>query len=64
MNIRLCRDGSYRGRIYHLHKEQIELIQMAFERARMEGGSDFDSVALERICMSYLSVPAPISDSK
>jgi hypothetical protein len=55
MNIRKCKDASFRIRIYHLHEDQLETIQLALEKARLEGGSDFDSVALERICLGYIS---------
>jgi hypothetical protein len=52
---RECKDGSYRLRIYHLHEDQIETILKAIEQARKEGQTDFDSVALDGICMSYLA---------
>lgn len=55
MNVRKCKDGSYRARFYHLHEEQIETIELALKSARLEGESDFDSVALDRICMNYLA---------
>jgi hypothetical protein len=55
MNIRKCKDGSYCLRFYHAHEDQIETIQLALDHARLEGGSDFDTVALDRICMAYLS---------
>ena len=64
MNIRKCQDESFRIRIYHLHEDQLETIQIALEKARLEGGSDFDSVALERICMAYLSFGAALPAHK
>jgi hypothetical protein len=64
MNIRKCKDGSFRIRIYHLHPEQIELIQLALGKARLEGCSDFDSVALERICMAFISFGAAMPTQK
>jgi hypothetical protein len=57
MNTRKCKDGSYRLRFYHVHEDQIETIQLALERARSEGESDFDVVALDRICVAYLAAP-------
>jgi len=55
MNIRKCKDGSYRLRFYHVHADQIETIQPALEGARRELGTEFDAVALEALCMNYLS---------
>lgn len=55
MNKRLCRDGSYRLRFYHAHADQIEIIELGLERARQEANTEFDNVALEAICMNYLS---------
>jgi hypothetical protein len=55
MNKRLCRDGSFRLRFYHAHADQIEIIELALERAREESGSEFDIVLLELICMAYLT---------
>lgn len=36
MNIRKCKDGNYRLRLYHAHEDQIETIQLALEVARIE----------------------------
>jgi hypothetical protein len=55
MNKRRCKDGSWRLRFYHSHDDQIETIELALERARQEMGTEFDVVALEAICMNYLS---------
>jgi hypothetical protein len=55
MNTRKCKNGSYRLRLYHAHEDQIETIQLAFQIAREEDGSDFDTVALDRICLWYLA---------
>jgi hypothetical protein len=55
MNIRKCRDGTNRARFYHIHDDQLETIELALAHARADGGSDFDSVALDRIFMTYLS---------
>lgn len=54
MQIRKCRDGN-RLRFYHAHEDQIETLQLALDRARSELGTEFDVVALEAICMNYLS---------
>ena len=56
MNIHKCKDGSYRLRFYHAHEDQIETIQRALEIARLEGLSDFDTVAIDRICMAFLAL--------
>jgi hypothetical protein len=55
MNVRKCRDGSYRLRFYHAHEDQIETIQLALATAQEEGNSDFDTVGLDRICIWYLA---------
>jgi hypothetical protein len=55
MNKRRCRDGSWRLRFYHSHDDQVETIELALQRAREEMGTDFDIVAMEAICMNYLS---------
>jgi len=55
MDLRKCKDGSYRLRIYHAHEDQIETIQLALDHARSELGTEFDSVALDAICTNYLS---------
>jgi hypothetical protein len=55
MNLRKCKDGSHRLRIYHAHEDQIETIQLALDHARSELGTEFDSVALDAICTNYLS---------
>ena len=64
MNVRLCKDGSYRIRFYHVHEDQLETIQLALETARSEGGSDFDSVALDNICMAFLANFLPTAQKK
>ena len=43
-----------RMRIYSLHEDQIELITTALEKAREESETEYDSVALTNICLSYL----------
>ncbi len=56
-----------RMRIYSLHEDQIELITLAFEKAREELETEYDSVALTNICMAYLSggrLPAIASPPK
>lgn len=55
MHARKCKDGSYRLRIYHAHKDQIETIQLALKLARSALGTEFDSVALDAICTNFLS---------
>ncbi len=56
-----------RMRIYSLHEDQIQLITTALEKAREESETEYDSVALTNICMSYLAggkLPASASPSK
>ncbi|MGA8709217.1 MAG: hypothetical protein WB646_19780 [Steroidobacteraceae bacterium] len=55
MNVRRCKDGSFRSRIYHLHTDQIATIELGLKAARSELNTDYDSVALDAICMNYLS---------
>ena len=55
MKPRKCKDGSYVIRFYHVHEDQLKTIQDALERARSLGGSDFDSVAIDNICMGFLA---------
>jgi hypothetical protein len=44
-----------RMRIYSLHDDQIELIQLALEIARRDSDTEYDSVALTNICMDFLA---------
>ena len=48
-----------RMRLYSLHDDQVELIKAAFEKAREESKTQYDSVALTNICMHYLSMQIP-----
>jgi len=56
------RDGRYRLRFYGLDADQLETILLALRRIREESGTDYDSVALDRLAMHYLAfeTPAPI----
>jgi hypothetical protein len=47
--------GKYRLRFYGVAPDHKKSILLALERARLELGTDFDAVALEAICMNYLS---------
>ncbi|TDJ28376.1 MAG: hypothetical protein E2O55_05130 [Gammaproteobacteria bacterium] len=56
-----------RMRIYSLHEDQIQLITTALEKAREESDTEYDSVALTNICMSYLAggkLPTIVSPPK
>jgi hypothetical protein len=64
MKVRKCKDGSLVIRIYHLHEDQIKTIQLALEIARSESQSDFDSVAIDGICMSFISSGAAMPTQK
>jgi hypothetical protein len=43
-----------RYRFNGVHPDQSEVIQLALERARIEGNTEFDTAALEYICLQYL----------
>jgi hypothetical protein len=47
--------GKYRLRFHGVSADQKATILAALERARSEAGTAFDCVALEAICMNYLS---------
>ncbi len=55
MQIRRCKDGSHRIRLYHAHEDHIQTIQLALDTARLDAPSEFDIVLLELICMAYLT---------
>lgn len=40
---------------FKLHEDQVETVETALARAREEGETEFDAVALDYICMRYLS---------
>jgi len=55
MNIRFNRTRrTYRLRLPSVHPDQLETILDALAKARREGNTNYDAVALEGICMSYL----------
>ena len=47
--------GKYRFRFYGIAPDQKDTILLALERARSELETEYDGVALEAICMGYLS---------
>lgn len=47
--------GTYRLRLGSLHEDQVETILLALKKSRSEAGTDYDAVALELICLSYLA---------
>ena len=47
--------GRFRLKIPCVHEDQLELIMMALERARMESETQYDAVALTKICVHYLA---------
>ena len=56
--------NTYRMRIYSLHDDQVELIKLAFQKAREEAQTEYDSVALSCICMDFIATPSkPKSDN-
>lgn len=44
-----------RLRFYDVYTDQITTIQTALEQARQDAGTAHDTVALDAICMHYLS---------
>ena len=49
--------GWSRLRFYAVAPDQLESILDALRLARVEHETEFDSVALEAICLSYLNTP-------
>lgn len=55
------RRGTYRLRFPAMHEDQLESVLAALHKARGEADTNFDSVALEMICLAYLGSGAPKS---
>jgi hypothetical protein len=56
VHVRPNKDRGYsRLRFLHLYPEQVETILNALAIAREELGTEYDSVALDAICMNYLA---------
>lgn len=56
MNLRFnATRGTYRLRFTSVHPDQLRTIQHALALAREEGCTQYDIVALEGICLSYLT---------
>lgn len=51
--------GKYRFRFHGVAPDQAESILAALQHARAEFGTDFDTVALDAICMHYLASVSP-----
>ena len=49
------RTGLKRLRFYDVHQDQREVIVAALEKARIEGETDHDTVALTNICLAFLA---------
>lgn len=49
--------NAVKTKIFKLHAEQQEVVEEAIEVAKEASGSEFDSVALEYICLDYLGKP-------
>ncbi len=47
--------GYSRLRFLHIYPDQVETILIALSCAREELGTEYDSVALDAICMLYLA---------
>ena len=55
VHVRPCKNRGYsRVRFLHIYPEQVETILIALSDAREELGTEYDSVALDHICMHYL----------
>ena len=46
-----------RLRFYNVYPDQLETIQIALEKARTEAPTHSDTVALEMICLDFISTP-------
>ena len=56
VNVRLnAKRNTYRYRFQPIHPDQATTINLALKIAREGGETEFDSVALEYICMNFLS---------
>ena len=49
------RRKKFRMRITSIYPDNHEVIDAALEKARREGNTDYDAVALTYICLHYLS---------
>ena len=49
------RDGKYRLRFYNVAEDQLETILLALRAARIQMGTDHDSVALDAMAMCLLA---------
>ena len=56
VHVRPCKNRGYsRMRFLHIYPDQVETILDALSFARDELGTEYDSVALDNICMHYLA---------
>ena len=53
------RDGKFRMRFYGLDEERLDCIQSAVAIARKESDTEYDSVALDQICVHFLATYFP-----
>ena len=53
-DLRALKSGKVRFR-FPVYPNQAEIIRAALEKAKKEAGTEYDAVAFERICLSYLS---------
>jgi len=49
------RTGKYRLRFYAVAPDQLEIIKLALKLAREECNTNFDSVALDAICLEFIA---------
>lgn len=50
--------SAIKTKIFKLHKDQQEVVEEAIEAAKEACGSEYDSVALEYICLDFLGSPS------
>lgn len=51
----LPKRGTYQMKVFPMYVDHVETVRLALEKARKELGTQYDAVALEAICASYLS---------
>ncbi len=49
--------SSVKTKTFRLHQDQAETLSAALERAKEDGSTDVDTVALDYICIEFLSAP-------
>ena len=55
LDIRKCKSGKYRIRVRNVADDQRELVHLAFKEVMEELGTEYANVALEALCLHYLT---------